>query len=225
LEAPGGSAGVERHTRKGGVMSIHRPATITLGLALVAIIGSRTAAAEGARINFDVSALEKQAKSTVNVTITPQTIDWALQAMSQRGEDTAAARQALKGIDQVVVRVYEFEEAQPWDELAKAANPILAQLKGTGWTPVVSVSENGKEGREIVNVSLYTDPAGKPGGLAVLVVEAKELVIVNVAGPVDLAKLSEIMKTLNLGDIPGIGAAGSKGKDKHKDKGTAKQAE
>ena len=209
-------------------MSIRHQATITLGLALAAIIGAKTAAAEGARINFDVSAIEKQAKSTVNVTITPQTIGWALQAMGQRGEDTAAAREALKGIEQVVVRVFEFEQAQPWDELSKVANPILAQLKSGGWTPVVSVSENGKEGRELVNVSLYTDPAGKPGGLAVLVVEPKELVIVNVAGPVDLAKLSEIMKTLNLGDIPGIGAVGSKGtkgKDKQKDKGTAKQAE
>jgi hypothetical protein len=208
-------------------MSIRRQATITLGLVFAAIVGARTVAAEGARINFDVSALEKQAKSTVNVTITPKTIEWALQAMGQRGEDTAAARQVLKDIEQVVVRVFEFEQALPWEELAKVANPILSQLNGSGWTPVVSVSQSTKEGREIVNVSLYSDPAGRPGGLAVLVVEPKELVVVNIAGPVDLSKLSQIMKVLDLPDIPGVGAKGPKApkeQDKEKDKGKGKEA-
>jgi hypothetical protein len=199
-------------------MSIRHHATITLSLGLAALVGARTAAAEGARIHFDAAALEKQAKSTVNVTITPQTIEWALQAKGLSGEDMAEARRLLKDIEQVLVRVFEFEQAQPWEELAKVVDPILSQLKGAGWTAVASVSESAKEGREIVNVSLFTDPAGKPGGLAVLVVEPKELVIVNIAGPIDLAKLSQIMKVLDLPGIPGVGAAGSKEKDKSKGK-------
>jgi hypothetical protein len=203
-------------------MSISRHATIALGLSLAALFGASAAASEGARIHFDAAALEKQAKSTVNVTITPRTIDWALQAMGQHGEDTAEARRLLKDIEQVVVRVFEFEQAQPWEELAKVANPILSQLNGSGWTPVVSVSESTKEGRKIVNVSLYSDSAGKPGGLAVLVVEPKELVVVNIAGPVDLSKLSQIMKVLDLPDIPGVGAKGPKA-TKEKDKGKGKE--
>ena len=213
-------------------MNIRRHATIVLGLSLAALFGARTSAAEGARITFDTSALEKRAKSTVNVTVTPQTIDWALQAMGQRGEDTAEVRQMLKGIDQVLVRVFEFEEPQPWEELAKVVDPILAQLKATGWTPVVSISENGKSGRETVNVSLYADAAGKPGGLAVLVADPKDMVIVNIAGPVDLAKLSQIMKVLNLPQIPGVtdsrppgvaAAGGPRGNPHEKDKQKSKE--
>jgi len=208
-------------------MNIRRHATIVLGLSLAALLGARPAAAQGARISIDTAALEKHAKSTVNVTITPQTIDWALQAMGQRGGDTAEVRQLLKGIDQVLVRVFEFEQPQPWEELAKVVDPILAQLKGSGWTPVVSVSENSKEGRETVNVSLYSDAAGKPGGLAVLVADSKDIVIVNIAGPVDLAKLTQIMKALDLPQIPGVtdsrppgvaAAGGPRGKVKEKDR-------
>jgi hypothetical protein len=208
-------------------MSIRRHATITLGLSLAALLAARTAAAEGARISIDTAALEKKAKSTVNVTITPQTIDWALQAMGQRGEDSAETRRLLKDIEQVLVRVFEFEEAQPWEELAKVTDPILAQLKGAGWTPMVSISENGKKGRETVNVSLYADPAGKPGGLAVLVVDPKDVVIVNIAGPIDLAKLSQLSKALNLPQIPGVTeapgvAAAPRGKMPTKDKEKSK---
>jgi hypothetical protein len=210
-------------------MSIRRHATITLGVVLAALVGARLVAAEGAHISFDTSTIEKQAKNTVNVTITPQTIEWALAAMGEKGQDTAEARQLLKGIDQVMVRVLEFEEPRPWEDLAKVSDPILSQLKGSGWTPVVSVSETKKDGgRTTVNVSLYTDPAGKPGGLAVLVVEPKELVIVNIAGAVDLARLSQVMKVLNLPQMPGISlgaqipgvaaAHGPRGKMKEKDK-------
>jgi hypothetical protein len=214
-------------------MSIRRHATVALGLCLAAFFGATSAVAEGARINIDTAALEKLAKSTVNVTITPQTVEWALQAMGQRGEDTAEARRLLKDIEQVLVRVFEFEQPQPWDELAKVADPILAQLKGPGWTPVVSISENGKGGRETVNVSLYSDSAGKPGGLAVLVADSKDLIIVNIAGPIDLAKLSQIMKVLNLPQIPGVtdstppgvaAAGGPRGKIKEKAKDKEKTA-
>ncbi len=202
-------------------MGIRRHAITAVGLALAALAGTQLAAAEGARIHFDTSALEKQAKNVVNVTITPQTIEWALQAMGAKGQDVSEARQALKGIEQVMVRVLEFDAVIPAEQLAKVADPVLAQLKGSGWTPVVAVSENNKDGRETVNVSLFTDAAGKPGGLAVLVCEPKELVIVNIAGPVDLAKLSELAKVMDLPDIPGVPGAKAhkdKAKDKAKDK-------
>jgi hypothetical protein len=194
-------------------MSIRRQVTITLGLGLAALVSARLVAAECARISFDTSALEKLAKNTVNVTITPKTMEWALAAMGEKGQDTAEARQLLKGIDQVIVRVLEFEEPRPWEELAKVADPILAQLKGSGWTPMVSVSETKKEGgRTNVNISFYTDTAGKPGGLAVVVVEPKQLVIINIAGPVDFAKLTELAKVLNLPGMPGMGGSKDKGK-------------
>ena len=57
------------------------------------------------------------------------------------------------------------------------------------WTKLVSVRSQ-KDGE---SVDVYVWPEnGQSGGMAVLVAEPKELTVVNIVGPIDLDKLSEL---------------------------------
>jgi hypothetical protein len=65
-----------------------------------------------------------------------------------------------------------------------------------------------------VRVSLYTDAAGKPGGLAVFTLERAEVVLVNVVGPVKLEQLARIGAALGNSDL--FGALGGQEEAKAK---------
>jgi hypothetical protein len=212
-------------------MRIHRRAAVVAGIAALLVALAARSQAQGARIKVDLSGLEKYAKSTVNLSIDPKTINWAAQALKGNEKDAAELRDLLQNVTSASVNVLELTEKRPWAEIEAAIGPALRQMKGEGWSPVVSVAEGTGDKRELVNISVFTDPAGKPGGLAILVAEPGELVVVNVVGAIDLMRLGQLSKALQMpglmaglagekhtGTAPDKGEPGKKEKMKTKDK-------
>jgi hypothetical protein len=199
-------------------MQIHRRAAVIAGIAAAFVALAARSQAQGARIKVDLSGLEKYAKSTVNLSIDPKTINWAAQALKGSEKDAAELRDMLQNVTSASVNVLELTEKRPWAEIEAAIGPALRQMKGEGWSQVVSVAEGTGDKRELVNISVYTDPAGKPGGLAIVVAEPGELVVVNVVGAVDLMRLGQLSKALQM---PGLlaGIAGEKSTGTAHDKG------
>src|SRR5207247_10355249 len=66
---------------------------------------------------------------------------------------------------------------------------IRAQIRAAGWSRIVGVRSK----RERENGEVFTRMAGdKIIGLAIISAEPKELTIVNIVGPIDLDKLSDL---------------------------------
>jgi hypothetical protein len=163
------------------------------------------AGASDARLKLEIGELGARAKEAVNVAVDKNTLDWAAKAIAEKGGNEAELRQLMTELDGIYVQVLEFDkEALPaWSEIQEATKGVLAKLDGPGWSPIISATERGKDGDEVVRISLFTDAAGKPGGLAVFVLERSEVVLVNIVGPVKLEQLARIGAALGKPDMFG----------------------
>jgi hypothetical protein len=64
------------------------------------------------------------------------------------------------------------------------------------WQPIISVTEKKGDSPTIVRISAFKAPAGASGGMAVLVVEPKTLVLLNLVGNANLETLGQLGKAL-----------------------------
>ena len=65
----------------------------------------------------------------------------------------------------------------------------MSQLRGGGWNKIIGVTSK-KDGD---NVEVYVLNIGDAiGGLAVVSMEPKEFTVVNIVGPIDLDKLTQL---------------------------------
>ncbi|MCU0242963.1 MAG: DUF4252 domain-containing protein, partial [Vicinamibacteria bacterium] len=153
--------------------------------------------AADATIKVDLSDLAAQAKEVVNIHLNKATVNWASQAVGSNA-NAAELRELMKDLDSIHIQVLEFDEqsAPPRARMAAIEKEVLKRLEGPGWTNVVAVTERKKDGDEIVRVSLFSDDAGAPGGLAVFVLERNEIVLVNIAGRVRLDQLGRLGNAL-----------------------------
>lgn len=174
-------------------MRKHLIIVIFLALALAFPV---LAAAQSANLKLDLGNLASRAKETVNISLDKTTVGWAMQALNSKGADGEKLRELMKDLDTVTVQALEFgaDKAPSMNELMDAAKPVLNQLSGPQWKPVISVDENG--GKEVVRVSLWKNSAGEVEGLAVLAVEPTEIVLVNVVGKIRLDQIGELGKAL-----------------------------
>ena len=106
--------------------------------------------------------------------------------LSNKNPDEAKVREVVNGLKGIYVRSFQFEKE---GEYALAdVESIRSQLRGPGWSKIVNVSSK-KEG----NIEVYLMITGSQiGGLAVLASDPKELTVVNLIGPVDLEKLTQL---------------------------------
>ncbi len=176
---------------------------LVLALASAFVI-SGSSFGQDARLKLDLGNLSDRAKEEVNISIDKNTLEWAVQGLSSKLEDADKLRDLMKELGAITVQALEFdkEKAPSWDELMNAAGGVVKQIEGPNWTPIVSV--NGKEEgkREFVRISLFKDSAGEMGGLAVLVVEPTEVVLVNLVGKVRLDQLALLGQILGKSGMP-----------------------
>jgi hypothetical protein len=115
----------------------------------------------------------------------------------------------LKGI---FVKRFEFEKEGEYT--MADVDSIRSQLNAPGWTRVANVRSKRAGNYDVVIMS----EGSVIKGLAVLAAEAKAFTVVNIVGPVDLAKLSELegkfgIPHFGLEQIPGVSVTEKK-KDK-----------
>jgi len=167
------------------------------------------------RAKIDMSSLDKfadRADKVITVTVDEQTIRLAAAFLNPNKPDEAKIKELLLGIKGVFVKRFEFEKEGEY--AAGDVDSIRSQLSLPGWSSVANVRSK-REGN--YDVSLMSEGTVIKG-LAVLAAETRAFTVVNIVGPIDIAKLAELegkfgIPRFGLEQIPGVTVT-----DKKKDK-------
>ena len=146
--------------------------------------------------SLDLKILEKlsdKAKDVTDVTLDGSLLKFAAKFLSNDDPDQAKVKKLVAELKGIYVRTYEFENDGEYSEADLA--PIRSQLKSPGWSRIVGVRSK----KDHDNAEVYLKSGGsEPGGLAILCVNPKELVVVNIVGKIDLDELSELGGSLGV---------------------------
>ena len=164
---------------------------------------------------IDMSHLDKfaeRADKVINVTVDEQLLRLAASFLSDKKPDEAKIKELILGLKGVFVKRFEFEKEGEFT-LADVES-IRSQLSAPGWSSVANVRSK-REGN--YDVSIMSE-GSVIKGLAVLAAESKAFTVVNIVGPIDVAKLAELegkfgIPHFGLEQIPGVTVT-----DKKKDK-------
>lgn len=160
-----------------------RITTVMIPLLLMAPSG-----AFAQRLEIDhLDRLAERAEEAVNVTLDASMLKFAGGFLSGSDPQQAAAKEFISGLTGIFVRVLEFAQGNSYTQ--NDLDIIRKQLASPGWNRIVNVDS--KRGGEIVDVFLW-QKGDQPGGLAIVVAEPTELVVVNIVGPIDLSKIGAL---------------------------------
>jgi hypothetical protein len=135
----------------------------------------------------NLSQLEAKAVEIVDVTIDERLLQMAAKFLSTKDPEQAKVREIVAGLKGVYVKSFEFDKDGEYS--TADVEGLRAQLRAPGWTRIVNIVS--KRGGDNVEVSLMTE-GDKILGLAIIAAEPKELTVVNIVGPIDLEKLSDL---------------------------------
>jgi hypothetical protein len=173
---------------------------------LVMLSTTATALAQDPRLQTSqLDALATKASETVDVNLDERLMQMAANFLS-KDEDEQKVKELVNGLKGIYVRVFQFEsEGQYADSDLES---VRSQLRNPAWNRIVNVRSR-KEG----SVEIYLmQTANKITGLALLAVDAKEIAVVNIVGPVDLEKLTQLEGQFG---IPELQIEGTKTKRKN----------
>lgn len=182
---------------------------------LLSVITAATAYAQDPA-KIDMSHLDKfaeRADKVIDVTVSEQLLQLAASFLNEkRSPDEGKIKEMILGLKGVFVKRFEFEKEGEYT--MADVESIRSQLSSPAWSKIANVRSK-REGN--YDVSIMSE-GSVIKGLAVLAAEAKAFTVVNVVGPIDLAKLSELegkfgIPHFGLEQIPGVTVT-----DKKKDK-------
>ena len=171
------------------------------------IIVTATATAQNPRIQTSqLDALAAKASETVDVNIDESLMHLAAVALSSKDADEAKVKDLVNGLKGIYVKSFEFETEGQYSQADLES--IRSQLRGSAWNRIVNVTSK-KDG----SVEVYLMKNGAEiSGLAVLAADPKEITVVNIVGPVDLEKLTELEGNFGVPEL-GIGVSKTKRKN------------
>lgn len=164
-----------------------------------------TAKAQGAKLQLDqLDSLSNKASQTVDVKLDERLMQTTARIFPGTDPDNVKIREAIKGVKGIYVKIFSFEKDNEYSPAD--IESVLSQLRGSAWSKIVTVKS--KKDGENVEVYLHMT-ADKIGGLAVLTVEPRQFLVVNIVGPVDLEKLSDLEGSFG---VPELGIEKNKSK-------------
>jgi hypothetical protein len=164
-------------------------AGIFLGMALLCM--AVPAHAQTARLKLDhLEKLGQKAAEVTNVTLDDGMLQLAAKFLDLDKDDPEAAqvKDIIKKISGIYVRSFEFDEPNQYS--AADVTEIRAQLAAPGWSRIIESRD--KRNAENDEIYVMKDANNNIAGVAILVVEPRELTVVNIVGPVDLDKLGAL---------------------------------
>jgi Domain of unknown function (DUF4252) len=173
--------------------------------ALIIVFATASPAlAQTALLKLDnLDKLSASAKQVVDVTVDEQLLQLASKFLSStRSADEREIRELVKDLKGVYVKRFEFDTDGQYS--SADIEPVLKQLRGSGWARIVGVTSK----REFTNIEVFVmTEASIIKGIAVVAAEPRELTVVNVVGPIDVDRLSRLqgqfgIPSLELGDKP-----------------------
>lgn len=175
---------------------------ILLGLSVAA-----TTRAQSAKIELtQLDHLGAKATEAVDVNIDEGLMKLTAKFLSGKDPDEIKIKELVNGLKGIYVKSYEFDRAG--DYSPADVESIRSQLRNPAWTRILNVSSKREGSIEVYLLSI----ASQVGGLVVLATDLKELTIVNIVGPVDLEKLSQLEGQFG---VPELGIESSKPKTKN----------
>ena len=174
-----------------------RHARIAFAL-LVWIIAARPALAQNAQIRMDnLDKLAAGASQVIDVTIDEQLLQLASKFLSStRSPDEAQIKELVKDLKGVYVKRFEFDGDGKYS--TADIDPVLKQLRTSGWSRIVGVTGT----KEIKNIEVFIMSEGSLiKGIAVVAAQPRELTVVNVVGPIDVDRLSRLQGQLGIPDL------------------------
>ena len=164
---------------------------------LICVVGVRAQGQQTMTGRLRLESIEKlapKAAEAVNIEIDGILIKFAGSILSDEDVDERAVKELIGGLRGVYVRSYEFKSAGQFAEADVAA--VREQLRAPGWTRVMDVKS---KGLDFGDAEVYLATAGgRVEGFALLVVEPRELTVVNIVGALDLDKIRRLGENLNL---------------------------
>lgn len=156
-------------------------------VALLLAFGAANAMAQDARIQTSqLDALAAKASQTVDVNLDERLMRMAGGLLSGKNTDQAKAKELIIGLKGIYVRSFEFEKEGEYTQADLES--IRTQLRNPAWNRIVNVKSRKDGSLEVYLMSTEN----KISGLAVLATDSKEITVVNIVGPVDLEKLSQL---------------------------------
>ena len=191
--------------------SLHKNLMRAIWVCLVAaFLAVVTAHAQEPKIQIShLDKLGDKADKVIDVTVTAEVIKLAMSAFSdKRSADEKKIKELLEPLKGIYVKRFEFETEGSYSK--DDAEMIRSQLNGPGWQHIANVRSKRQGSFDVVIMS----EGSVIKGIAVLAVEPKALTVVNVVGPLDLAKLRDLEGKFG---IPRLGLEASSD-DKDQDK-------
>ena len=152
-----------------------------------------------AQLQINLGGLASKAQESAEITLDSSMLQMAGNFLKSDKGDDAKVKDLISGLKAITVRNYKF--AQEGQYRQEDLEPVRAQLRGPGWSKVVS-SDN-KANREVSEIYVKTDQ-GKISGVAILNAEPKELSVVYIEGTIDLSALARLGGSLGIPAIPGV---------------------
>ena len=168
---------------------------VILGIAGLCLLAS-PAAAQNARLQIDhLDKLFPKAVETIDVSLEGSMLQVASKFLSNKKADEAAIREMIGALKGVYVKGVEFDQEGAFSEAD--VETVRNQLRAPGWERIVGVRSK-KEG-ENVEVYLMLEN-GLISGVGVLVIDPKQLFVVNVVGPIDPEKIGQLRGSFGIPD-------------------------
>lgn len=178
---------------------------IILGIAGLCLLAS-PAAAQNARLQIDhLDKLFPKAVETIDVSLEGSMLQVASKFLSNKKADEAAIREMIGALKGVYVKGVEFDQEGAFSEAD--VETVRNQLRAPGWERIVGVRSK-KEG-ENVEVYLMLEN-GLISGVGVLVIDPKQLFVVNVVGPIDPEKIGQLRGSFGIPDSLDLDWGGAK---------------
>jgi len=177
-------------------------------LAVFLMLGATaTAMAQNPRIQTSqLDGLAAKASETVDVNIDESLMALTTKFLSSKDDDERKVKELVSGLKGIYVKSFEFENEGQYTDADLES--IRSQLRNPGWSRIINARSK-KDG----SIEVYLMHTGtQVSGLAVLATELKEITVINIVGPVDLEKLTQLEGEFG---IPELGLQGTAPKRKN----------
>lgn len=168
----------------------------TASIMLLLVFGGVSTRAQSAKLQLDqLDALANRASNTVDIKLDEHLIQTTSKWLG-KDPDEVQIKELLKSVKGIYVKSFSFDKENEY--FPAEIESVTSQLRSGGWNKIVGITSK-KEGE---NVDVYLMQLGDQiSGLAVLCLNPKELTVVNIVGPIDLEKLSQLEGSFGVPDL------------------------
>jgi hypothetical protein len=169
-------------------MKLTIPRLISIAL-LAAVCGAAPVHAQNARLQIDhLDRLFPKAVETVDIRVDGSLLMMASKFLRSDKADEAAVKEIVQALKGVYVKGVQFDKEGEYSEAD--VESVRQQLSAPGWERIVGVRS--KRDGENVEVFLMINNDAVIEGIGVLISDPKQVMVVNVVGPLDPEKINNL---------------------------------